>query len=39
MLQASRDLLSVGNTALNCTETMLRNDIIVVFMRLLLRKI
>ena len=23
MLQASRDLLSAGNTALNCTETML----------------
>ena len=31
MPQASRDLLSAGNTALNCTETMLRNNIIAVF--------
>ena len=39
MLQASRDLLKAGNIALNCTETMLRSNIIVVFMRLLMRKI
>ena len=39
MLQASHDLLSAGNTVLNCTETMLRNNIIVVFMHLLLCKI
>ena len=39
MLQASRDLLSAGNTALNCTETMLRNNIIVLFVHLLSCKI
>ena len=39
MLQTSRDLLSAGNTALNCTETMFRNNIIVVFVRFLLCKI
>ena len=39
MLEASRNLLSAGNSVLNCTETMLRNNIIVVFVHLLLCKI
>jgi len=39
MLQASHDLLCAGNVALNCMETMLRNNVIVIFMHLLLCKI
>jgi len=39
MLQASHDLLSTRKVVLNCRESMLTNNIIVVLMRLLLRKI